>query len=408
MATKLNDKQVKALLKAGKPGRHSVGHGLYLRISNEAAGFWVSRYTIHSKRREITLGRYPDISLAGATIKNAEIRQNVNEGIDPLAEKKRPDRAKIHTVNQLAEDWLATDIEPRLKHPHIPRRIYERDLAPLFGELALDRVSPRDIRAAINRVVESGRPTVANDALMYAKQLFRHGIRLDLMASNPADAFTVRHAGGIEQSRTRVLSIDELSAAFTSFREHANQFTRENYLALALLLVLGVRKGELVAARWAEFDADNAVWNLPEERSKTGVPISIPLPLVVLEWLEELHMRACGSEFVFPNRRSSNYDHINESTLNAALKKLFNQDKLTVEHFTVHDLRRTFRSLLASIGVPGHIAERCLNHKLKGVEGIYDRYDYFDERREAVNKVADLLAPVINPASNVTSFRRSA
>jgi integrase len=70
-----------------------------------------------------------------------------------------------------------------------------------------------------------------------------------------------------------------------------------------------------------------------------------------------------------------------------------------VAQFTVHDLRRTCRSLLAAAGVPGHVAERCLNHKLKGVEGIYDRYDYFDERKEALTKVAELVAPSINGAS---------
>ncbi len=62
-----------------------------------------------------------------------------------------------------------------------------------------------------------------------------------------------------------------------------------------------------------------------------------------------------------------------------------------IEHFAVHDLRRTCRSLLASLRVPSHIAERCLNHKLKGVEGIYDRYDYLDERKEALEKVTNLV-----------------
>jgi integrase len=68
---------------------------------------------------------------------------------------------------------------------------------------------------------------------------------------------------------------------------------------------------------------------------------------------------------------------------------LFKDQKLQMEHFTVHDLRRTCRSLLASLRVPRHIAERCLNHKLRGVEEIYDRYDYFDERKEALNALSD-------------------
>jgi len=92
-------------------------------------------------------------------------------------------------------------------------------------------------------------------------------------------------------------------------------------------------------------------------------------------------------------------------TLNRAISKLFGREtgrkkqppnKMGgVEHFTVHDLRRTFRSLAAAEGVPGHVAERCLNHKLKGVEGIYDRYDYFEERKLAHQKVADRIEPVI-------------
>lgn len=412
MAVKLNDKQVKALLRKGESGRYAAGGGLYFRVSNEGTGFWVVRYTANGKRREISLGRYGtkpgELPLVEAAAKTAQLKADVKQGIDPLAERKRPDSVKIRTVDDLATDWLKA-CEKRLKYPQIPRRVYEKELAPLFGELALGRVSPLDIRQAIEKIVDSGRRTIANDALMYCKQLFRHGIRLDLIATNPAEAFTVHHAGGVEKSRSRSLNIDELTKVFASFREHSNQFIRENYLAAALLLVLGVRKGELIAAKWEEFDVDAALWNIPEERSKTGVAISIPLPPVAVGWLEELYLRACGSEFVFPNRRASKrFGHISPDTLNAAVNKLFDQNKLAVDHFTIHDFRRTCRSLLASAGVPGHVAERCLNHKIKGVEGIYDRYDYLDERREALQKIADQLTPIITPIANVTSFRREA
>lgn len=421
MAVKLNDKQVKSILRKAEPGRFAAGNGLYFRVSNEGSGFWVVRYTANGKRREITLGKYPELSLANAAAETAKLKAEVTQGIDPLAEKKRPEGVKIQTVNDLAADWLKNDIDKRLKHPQIPRRVYENDLAPSFGELALNRVSPLDIRHAIEAITASGRPTVANDALGYCKQLFRHGIRLDLVKSNPAEAFTVHHAGGVKQSRSRALSIDELKTVFRVFRENADQFTRENYLATALLLVLGVRKGELIAAEWEEFDRDAALWNIPKERSKTGVAITVPLPPVAIEWPEELHMRACGSAYVFPSRRASKRrSYISDDTLNHALAKLFglkvrpgepSANKLGeagIDHFTIHDLRRTCRSLLAGAGVPGHVAERCLNHKLKGVEGVYDRYDYLDERREALQKIADQLAPIVNPVSNVTSFGKRA
>lgn len=404
----MNDKQIKSLLRKKATGRYAAGNGLYLRVSESGTGFWILRYTSHSKRREISFGRYPDLTLAEATVEAAKIKTEIRHGIDPQAEKKRPDSVKIKIVDELAADWLK-DCEKRLKYPGIPRRVYEKDLAPVFGELGLDRITPLDVRAAIEQIVKSGRPTVANDALAYCKQLFRHGIRLNLITTNPAEAFTVKHAGGIEQSRSRALTIDELAKIFTTFQKYSDQFTRENYLAVALLLVLGVRKGELIAAEWSEFDIEAAIWDMPEERSKTGVAISIPLPTVAIEWLKELHIRACGSAYVFPKRRASKRNgHISPDTLNAAIQKLFREGKLKVDHFTVHDLRRTCRSLMAEAGVSGHVAERCLNHKLKGVEGIYDRYDYLDDRREALQKIADQLSPIINPMSNVTAFRKKA
>lgn len=123
----------------------------------------------------------------------------------------------------------------------------------------------------------------------------------------------------------------------------------------------------------------------------------------------------------FPNRRASKrFGHIIPDTSNHALAKLFGlkvrpgkppENKLGdagIEHFTIHNLRRTCRTLLTDAGVSGHVADRCLNHKLKGVEGIYDRYDYLDERREALQKITDQLAPIINPMANVTSFRKGA
>ncbi len=415
---KLNDKQIKSLLRKKEAGRFSIGNGLYFRVSDEGSGFWVCRYTINNKRREITLGKYgskaDELTLSKAVAKAAQLKVDVKDGIDPLAEKKRPDSIGIQTVDDLAADWIVNDLEKRLKHPRIPRRIYQKDLAPVLGELSLERITPMDVRAAIEQIANSGRPTIANDALMYSKQLFRHAIRLNLMRFNPAEAFSIQHAGGVEKSRSRALTMDELEITFKVLSDSDNQFGRENYLAVALLLILGVRKGELIAAKWCEFDIGARIWHMPKERSKTGVAISIPLPDVAIAWLEELYLRACGSDFVFPNRRASKrFGHISPDTLNHALAKQFglkvrsgkasdnNLGKAGVEHFTLHDLRRTCRTLLADMGIAGHVAERCLNHKLKGVEGIYDRYDYLSERREALEKMAERVAPLVNISADL-------
>jgi len=100
--------------------------------------------------------------------------------------------------------------------------------------------------------------------------------------------------------------------------------TRENYLGIALLLILGVRKGELVAAQWSEFDFQEMVWHLPAERTKTGIQINIPIPEQIKPIFEELLIRANGSDYVFPSRRASKRrQYISDDTLNHALAKMF-------------------------------------------------------------------------------------
>ncbi|MBW9258589.1 MAG: site-specific integrase [Candidatus Thiodiazotropha sp. (ex. Lucinisca nassula)] len=397
MAHKLNDKQIKGLLKAGEPGRHAVGGGLYFRISRAGTGWWVYRYTINGRRREYALEAYGtnpgEMGLADAASKAAHIRADVKNGIDPLAEKKRTSAIKIRTVGDLAADWIA-DLEKRLEHPRIPRRSYERFFKPKVGELSLDRISPLDIRDILQSI---DAPTVANDALMYAKQLFNHGMRLGVIESNPAAPFTVKEAGGVEQSRDRALEIEELETLFSTMRKYNDQITRENYLAMALLVIFAVRKSELIAAPWHEFDLKKGKWELPAHRTKSNRAIDIPIPEAAIQWLQELKIRAGDSDYVFPKRRASKrFPHMSPDTLNAAILKLFRQGKLEIEHHTIHDMRRTSRTLMSKAGVASHIAERCLNHKIPKVEGTYDRWEYFDERREAHEKIADLLSPIVN------------
>ena len=389
----------------GEPGRFSDGGGLYLVVPKVGSAYWMLRFTSNKKRKEMTLGRVHDLSLADARTEAALKMKQHREGLDPLIAKQRAKYDSIYSVDDLFADWHEGNIK-RLKHHHVPFRVYTKDIAPVIGQMQPAAVTGRDIKQILRNITESNRPTIANDALLYCKQLFNHALKLDLISGNPASAFVVDDAGGIEKSRDRALTIEELKFTFNKFREEADSFTRDNYLACALLVLLGARKGELTEATWSEFDLDKQIWYLPSERSKSGVAIDIPLPDLSIEWLNELRVRAFDSAYVFPNRRSSKMPHMGKDTLNRAISKLFGREPGRAvqpenkmgdfEHFTVHDLRRTCRSLLASLGVPGHIAERCLNHKIRGVEGIYNRHDYFDERKEALNQLAQKLAPIIN------------
>lgn len=395
----MNDAQLKAKLREAVPARHNIGDGLYFRITANNTAFWVLRYSSNKKRKEISLGRYgrpPEgMGLAAAKEQAAILRSEIRKNIDPLAEKKRPSGINCKTVDDIAQSWLMK-CDKRLKYPSIPRRVYNKDIKNFIGSLAIERVSAQDIYTLINVINDSGRPTIANDALGYCKQLFNHAIKLGLIQINPAKALDISDAGGKEESRDRALSIDEIKTVFECFRKNHDQFVRENYLACILLLCLGARKSELIAARWEEFDLGGGLWMLPSERSKTGVAITYPLNFLIIDCLEELKIRSYNSEFVFPNRRASKrYAHMSPDTLNAAVNKLFGQKKLEMEHFTIHDFRRTFRTLLSKLGVSPYIGERCLNHKPPKIQGIYDQYDYFEERKDAHLKLVKQIKPYL-------------
>ncbi|MBP2169095.1 hypothetical protein J2125_002287 [Erwinia toletana] len=221
----LTVKTVQSILRSNKPGRYADGQGLYLMLPERGEAYWMLRYTLHDKRRALTLGRQSDLALAETRSKADDIRRKIRQGDDPIVERKRIQPVKIHTVNALFKDWYPDQVR-RLKHPRIPHRIFSKDISPQIGELVLSKVTPLDIRAVLRRITASGRPSIANDALMYMKQLFNHGIKLGLLIYNPAAAFNVDDAGGVEESRERALSVEELGTLLQTFRENRASFTR--------------------------------------------------------------------------------------------------------------------------------------------------------------------------------------
>ena len=387
----LSDKQVQAWLRAKKPiAGKSDGGGLTFTLSAVGTASWVFRYRLHGRAKELTLGNYPDVPLKTARKLATKARAEVDQEID-VAQAKRErtvEAKKAGTIAELCEQFLDRDIRLRYRHPDRVESLFQRDVLPVIGKLPPLNVKPADVDRVLRRISGDGRPTVANDALRLMRALFRFGKKRGILDSNPAADFEIKDAGGEETARARKLSRDEVTKLFRSIREAGASFGRDNDLAVKLLLGLGVRKMELLSSKWEEFDLDVGIWHLPGERTKTGKPIDIPLARAVVEWLVELKVRACGSTHVFPARRATKrFPHVSPDTLNVALHSL----EHGLEHFAVHDFRRTMRSELSSLGVPPHIAERCLNHAIRGVEGTYDRHSYFEERKHALGVWADLL-----------------
>ncbi len=323
----MNNKQIDALIRAGNNTMKCVDDGLYLRIARGKPS-WVVKYSIGGKRSQIALpNAYPSMSISEAKMAALQIREEVKLNIDPKSKRKAAELKSIRTVNQLFEDWYQSYLIKNFKHPDIPARYYRKEMKRHIGVMAVSEVTPQHIRLIIDTVVSSGRQSAANKTLQYAKQMFNHAIKLNLTSYNPAQAFTPKDAGGTEHSRSRALQKHEIHYAFTILNQQSHIFTRDNYLACCLLLCLGCRKGELISAKWEQFDLENQTWHCITNKKRKDAPtetIVIPLTKLVISWLEELCVRSAGSAYVFPARRASKRrGYISDDTLNHALAKIF-------------------------------------------------------------------------------------
>lgn len=400
---KLTDAQIRAWIHNEErfEGR-SVGGGLYIRYrAVDRVPTWRLRYSFAGKDRVMTLGKYGVLSLAEARKTAREMMARVALGFDVATEKKARKAEAVALVereknavrvSELAAEYYERRIMTQWKNHDIFLRGVRKDINPVIGQLKVEDVKPRHIDDMLQRIIARGAPTVANDVLRWVQQIFNYGIKRQLLENNPAAAFNAADAGGKETSRERWLTRDELRQFFRAMRM-AKGFSRTNELTMMLILCLACRKMELCAARWDEFDLDGGIWHLPGERVKNGDGVDIPLPPVAVEWLRELQsFTGSGCEWVLPARKAQHrmIPHIQESTLSVALAKV-RREMPDVPNFTIHDFRRTARTHLAAMGVDPVVAERYLNHRIKGVEGIYNRHQYLRERRAAGGMWANLL-----------------
>lgn len=394
----LTDVELRNWTKAGLPVTKTDGDGLTFTLSAKGTAAWTLRYRIAGQRKELTLGRYPDLTIAEARKLAAEKRVAVSQGVDVAQAKQDQKRAaekaatlaKVGTVKALYEDWFARQIEGQRKEPHQVAGVFALHILPKLGRLPVTEVRPADVDAMLRPLSDRGIVQTARKALQLTKALFDYAMKRHLIEANPAAPYGWRDLGGKVGPRSRVLSRAELVKLFAAMRETPG-FPPYSAAALKLLLATGVRKMELLKATWGEFDLAAGEWHIPSERTKTEAAIRIPLSPWAVAILNDQAARRFN-DYVFPVQRMApgkTTGYMGETTLNHALYML----QSGLEPFTVHDLRRTTRTHLAALGVAPHIAEMCLNHKpAKGIEAVYNVHDYFEERKAALFALSALLA----------------
>ena len=225
------------------------------------------------------------------------------------------------------------------------------------------------------------------------KRLFAYAIGRGLLTFNPAAAVEAKYIA-TAKSRDVTLSQNEIGRLLRAI--YQSSMKRAHKLALHLLILCMVRKGELIGARWEEIDLDKAEWSIPAERMKKDKPHWVPLSRQAVAMFDELKGLASGSEWVFPSRNTRSKP-IAHSTLNAAIRSLTHD----VQDFVIHDFRRTASTHLHEAGFNSDWIEKALAHETKGIRGVYNRAQYADQRREMLQWWANFVDAQIEEGRKV-------
>jgi len=394
---KLTDAKLRNWIRSGQSVARADGGGLTFTLSAKRTATWILRYRFGSKPRELTIGRYPDITLAKARELATAARAKVQQGMDVAREKQKAsiERAAAKSLRQLAADYMERAF-PSMAANTIKQRRYhiETIIVPRLGGLAARDVTTADVVALIDAVGQRSQ-SVAKVVFTAISQIFKHGVARHAVTANPCAGISVSAiCGKAEPKRQRLkLTGDELRAILPALPSIGQQ----NALAVKILLTTCTRIGELARAEWAHVDFDRAEWLIPDANSKTGKGFTVPLPPAVVGWFSELQTLSFGAPFVLPARqmqrqqRRGGETHFEQRALNSMLHKLCDKLDGKVRRFTPHDLRSTARSHLAALGVNVIVAERCLNHSLGGLIAVYDHHDYMSERRAALELWMDFV-----------------
>lgn len=383
---KLTDRFVKALKPTGKRYLVRERDGFGVRVSKRGTRSWVFVYDYLTRRRRMTLGTYPEVSLKEARALHARARALLAQGIDPAAaraeEKRREEQAYqerlgLLTVEGLARDYLEHYAKLHKRSWREDQRILEKDVLPRWGHRPASELTRHDVLALQDAIAGPPRSasTSAKLTLAIVQKMFSYALERDLIPASPCAGVRIAvHS----TPRDRVLDEAEIKAFW-----NALQAPRVSSLLCRVLrfqLLTAQRVGEVAGLSWEELDLEEGWWTIPAERAKNGLSHRVPLTNTARE--QVLALGRNGSSWVFASPVRDG--HVSRSSVTNALRR--HLPELGVAPFTPHDLRRTAASHMARLGVPRLVLSRILNHREGGVTRIYDRWSYDQEKREALDR----------------------
>jgi integrase len=384
----ISDEEIKGFV-ARRPGSGAVTYGFRYRPKDGP-----------TRQRWLTLGRHGNITVEQARTLAKKRAGEVADARDPVAEDKakqiEKEKAKLaisNTVNAILDLFVARHVN-QLRSGYQIVRAFNIYVRPRIGKIAIYELKRRDIVEMLDAIEDENGPVMADRVLAHVRKAFNWQAARDDQFSPPIVRGMARTKPA-ERARTRSLSDDEIGSLWVALDSDEVPLPFRNIVRV--LLLTAQRRNEVGLMRTEEIDGHT--WTIPAERYKTGIPNTVPLTNEARRWIGD---REAG--FLFScngGKKAFNGYSKAKSQLDRVIARHRRKAKLkAMPPWTLHDLRRTARSLMARAGVPSDVAEQVLGHKIPGVRGVYDRHSYAAEKREALEKLGALIERMLDPSAN--------
>ena len=397
---KLNDRQIKNAKPAEKPFKLNDGKGLYLYINTSGGKLWRFDFSHNGKRKTLSIGKYPTISLVEARQAAENARRLLVSGQDPSEAKQQEKRerqaAALNTFEAIARRWHSDNLI-RWKENHAARvlRYFETDVFPVIGEMPIQEIRVSDIKTVLDGVMTRGVNNTAEKIREWTGVIFDYAVMLEVVETNPA--YSLRKYIPAKQTDHRpALPREELTEFFR--RLILAEIEPQNRIALILNMLTFLRSTELRGGQWNEIDFDAAIWTVPARRMKhektaPKPPHAVPLADWTLELLAELKELTGNTPFLFPSRTKTD-GFISDATISRIIERMGYKGRVTP-----HGFRSLASSVLNEQGFNPDAIERQLAHiENNKIRAAYNRADYLNERKEFMQWYSDFLRERYNQA----------
>ncbi|ELI5541367.1 tyrosine-type recombinase/integrase [Escherichia coli] len=394
----LTDTKLKNLKPQDKLYKVSDRDGLYVAVLTSGTVSFRYDYRINGRRETLVIGQYgrDGISLAEAREELIAAKKLLKAGQSPAAAKRDgikkirgAETFAVHTDSYMKHVILADSTRA------MKQAVIDRDILPVLGNKMMTEITTSMVRDLCDRIVERGGRATAVQAREIISSVYRHANDRGHGLFNPA-ADIKPSSIAIFKPRERTLTPEEIGLFFRTLDAIGAMGTMK--MALKLVLITMVRKGEFTNATWDEIDFKKWTWTIPSDRMKGSRAHVIYLPKQAQDILVGLQMCAGGSEYLVPGRYNFRKP-LSNAALNSLIDrtvKIINEDGEHIHDFTVHDMRRTASTLLHEAGYPSDWIEKALAHEQKGVRAVYNKAEYARQRAYMLQQWADMIDSWIN------------